>query len=82
MHGFEDFPPSFALFDKIESLSEVKEHDNNIKIIPNLIVILSSRKRYITYRYKRSGVEKLEFKIFGIREDSKLINQKYALDGR
>ncbi|MGI6325739.1 MAG: helix-turn-helix domain-containing protein [Saccharofermentanales bacterium] len=85
----EDFPgASFALFDKIgKALSEVKEHDNNIKIILNEldrdIIIPENATLRISYKQQRE-VEKLEFKIFwDLREDSKLeANQKYALDGR
>ncbi|MBP7343344.1 MAG: helix-turn-helix domain-containing protein [Clostridia bacterium] len=85
----EDIPgASSALFNKIgKALSEVKEHDNNIKIILNEldrdIIIPENATLRISYKQQRE-VEKLEFKIFwDLREDSKLeANQKYALDGR
>jgi excisionase family DNA binding protein len=79
---------SSALFDKIgEALSEVKEHDNNLKIILNEldrdITIPENATLRISYKQQRE-VEKLEFKIFWeLREDSKLeANQKYAPSGR
>jgi len=85
----EDIPgASSALFNKIgKALSELKEHDNNIKIILNEldrdIIIPENATLRISYKQQRE-VEKLEFKIFwDLREDSKLeANQKYALDGR
>jgi len=79
---------SSALFDKIaEALSEVKENDNNIKIIMNElsrdIIIPENATLRISYKQQRE-VEKLEFKIFwSLREDSKLeANQKYVPTGR
>jgi excisionase family DNA binding protein len=79
---------SFALFDKIgETLSEIKKHDNNIKIILHEldrdIVIPENATLRISYKQQRD-VEKLEFKIFWeLREDSKLeANQKYVPAGR
>lgn len=72
------------LFHRInKALSEVEEHDNNIKIILNEldrdIIIPENATLRISYKQQRE-VEKLEFKIFwDLREDSKLeANQKYV----
>ena len=66
-----------------ESLSTVRQHDNNIKsILDDLykdIVIPENATLRISYKQQRE-VEKLEFKIFwDLREDSKLeANQKMS----
>jgi hypothetical protein len=79
---------SYDLFNKIgETLSEVKERGNNIKIILNEldrdIIIPENATLRISYK-QQWDVEKLEFKIFWeLREDSKLeANQKYVPAGR
>ncbi|GEM_PF-271458 len=85
----EDVPgASPVLFDKIcEALSDIKEHDNNIKIILNEldrdIIIPKDATLRISYKQQRD-VEKLEFKIFwNLRENSKLEgNQECVPAGR
>jgi|LAHS01.1.fsa_nt_gb excisionase family DNA binding protein len=73
---------SSVLFDKIgEALSEIKEHDSNIKIVLNDldrdIIVPEDAALRISYKQQRD-IEKLEFKIFwNQREYTKLEpNQK------